>query len=157
MNTKMITDNEKPVLTPEGLISAMLDYVLDSEDDNISYLSVIIGPDYDTDSETNSFLRSMYPDQNSFDGSIDSLKSAMIDQDSIDYKNKDDIVEALRKLDKIPEDLKIYYLAYAIHEDIQVFRFDKEKPTYDIIPDDELNNTDPILDKIKQKYQPLTD
>lgn len=156
MNKNEMTDNEKQVLKPENIISLMQEHLPEIKEYDGFYLSVTIGPNYDNpESETNCFLRDMYDNQESFDKHIDNLKSAVIEQNPVSYTNENNMDYVLRMLDEIPEDLKIYYLAYSIGADIQVFRFNKEYPTHETIPGDGPDKTDPILDEIKQKYQPV--
>lgn len=146
----------KPVLKPENIISLMQEYLPEIKKYDGFYLSVIIGPNYDNlKSVTNCYLRDMYDNQESFDKHIDSLKSAVVDQDLVNYTNENNIDYVLRMLDEIPEDLKIYYLAYSVDTDIQTFWFNKEYPTHETIPGDGPNKIDPILAKIKQNYQPI--
>ena len=158
MNKNEMKDNEKPVLKPENIISLMLKYLPEIKEYDEFYLSVTIGPNYDNlESKTNSYLRDMYDNQESFDKHIDYLKSAVIEQDPVKYTNENNIDYVLRMLDEIPEDLKIYYLAYDISDSIEIFCFNKEYPTHDNIPGEEPKMADPILAEIKQKYRPLVD
>ncbi|MCK4927736.1 MAG: hypothetical protein KAS11_04655 [Candidatus Aenigmarchaeota archaeon] len=156
MNENEMKNDGKPVLKPENIISLLQEHLPEIKKYDGFYLSVIIGPNYDNlRSETNCFLRDMYDNQKSFENHIDSLKSAVIEQDLVSYTNENNIDYVLRMLDEIPEDLKIYYLAYDISDSIEIFYFNKECPIHDTSPGDEPKKTDIILDKIKQKYQPL--
>ena len=154
MNKNKTTDNEKPVLKPENIISLMLEYLSEIKEYDEFYFSVTIGPNYDNlKSETNSYLRDMYDNQESFDKHIDNLKSAVIEQDSVSYTNKDDIGNVLEMLNEVPEDLKIYYLAYDISDSIEIFYFNEECPTHNSIPGDGPKKADIILDGIDDKYR----
>jgi len=156
MSENEMKNDEKQVLKPENIISLMQEYLPEIKKYDGFYLSVIIGQNYDNlESETNCFLRDMYDNQKSFENHIDSLKSAVIDQDLVNYTNENNIDYVLRMLNEIPEDLKIYYLAYSIDTNIQTFWFNKECPTHETIPGDGPKKTDIILDKIKQNYQPI--
>lgn len=157
MNNNEIKDNEKPVLKPENIISLMLKYLPEiKEDDNFS-LFVTIGPNYDNlGSETNSYLRDMYDNQESFDKHIDSLKSAVIEQVPVNYTNENNIDYVLRMLDEIPEDLKIYYLVYYRSSSSETFYFNEEYPKHESIPETvETDMIDSVMAEIKQKYRPM--
>jgi len=157
MNKNEMTDNEKPVLNPENIISLVQEYLPEIKKYDGFYLSVIIGPNYDNlESVTNSYLRDMYDNQKSFENHIDSLKSAVIEQDPVNYTNENNIGYVLRMLDEIPEDLKIYYLAYDISDSIEIFYFNEERPIHDTIPRTvEIDMIDSVMAEIKQKYRSI--
>ncbi len=159
-----MSENKKPILTANDLVSIMLKNVHLMEKDRNFKLYVQIGPNYDCLMNTDDY-RFFYG--NSHSSNIEYLKECVYrDIDSTSFDNSDDLRYVLRKLKGLSEKEKIYSINYFTSMWDIMFDFDNSVPTmaidhdfYEKIDDEyhfrtEFTTlTDPIVGEVERDYR----
>ncbi|MCK5062305.1 MAG: hypothetical protein KAR23_00100 [Candidatus Aenigmarchaeota archaeon] len=159
MNKDEMTDNEKPILTADDLISIMLRNVhLMKKDENFQ-IGVIIGPDFEGSDETKEAYDYFYGGEPYDD--ISYIKDTIESLDPTTFTDKDDLRYVLEKLKELPQNLKVYSINYDTSLKYASFNFFEKEPRFDPyenvdVPGNCFSHiTDPVLKEIEDNYQPL--
>ncbi|MCK5593894.1 MAG: hypothetical protein KAI18_01490 [Candidatus Aenigmarchaeota archaeon] len=157
MNKKMTNNYEKPVLAIDDLISIMKKNVHLMKKDEDYTMSIIIGPDFEKTYMGESYA---FFNDNS-DNFIDYIKDEIRHETEAQvFGNDDDLENVFNHILGLPKSMKVYSIEYGTLNSTVTFDFSEKNPAYKLDSDLFTENsfsyvTDPILNEVEDKYQPL--
>ncbi len=158
MNKDEMTDNEKPILTVDDIVSIMLRNVHLMKKEKDLQIGVIIGPDFEPHEIIDAYD---YFYGNRSEDYISYIKDTIESLDEHIFTDKNDLRYVLKKLKELPQNLKVYSISYNTGLNYIRINFFEKEPRYeqyenvDVPGNCSSHINDPVLKELEDNYQPL--